>query len=705
MPEIVTTNLTQTMTITRLIDRKDYTMKRIIIQLKKSVSESPKFIEFLKPIVGSDRADYLIGNHNSIHEVHLNRRTSNELQETSVAVSDWTEYLSEENLPDLSLFKTIREDQIINSKYLENVLKVFTNCGDVQSAWISDDPEPVYVSNDPYWQMLWHYHANNVYSTNAEEAWDDPDIEFGKGIVVATIEPLCEACNIYHEDFGVDTLTPDGIKDAMKDGTHPSLLASKYKGEWDIPEDNYGHATQTASMLVAQINNGLGHTGIIPKGKCKPYYYGHAPDWDTALDAIVRAANDIEVDVISVSLTGNHDDPATVAAVQTALALGVPVVWAAGPNIDGYEAWDTAPNTIAVTSHDKDGKAKYTVGNVSVSAPGIGIWRSSPHADDGGEIIGENDSYWAGSGNSLATPMVAGIVGMMLKKNKSATIKDIITMLYYSCIGQEPSWTKTHGYGFVSAKRAIETTTLPPQVIGTLAPTRLKTTYSGYKRKFSWFDIRSENYKETVIVMRSIYAIPCPPENIAAGKVVYRGTGKSLGNGEYETENYIWMKQGKYWLTVFNIDKEGNTQTPIALTDYDNAKTKCRISCYKCSVSWYESPVAHFEVELDGNGFKDGDAITVDIGKQLNFNDKPAGSRDSSMYQWDFGNGEKTTERNPSYTYTKRGTFIVKYRCGNPLETDVATVTVAVKEDIIREQIRDLISEFEGKLMRLIDNL
>ena len=671
-------------------------MRRLIIQLKKSVSDSPEFIKALDAVVESDHADYLIGNH---------KLTGDEqLRPDKMRNSLFGEK------PDLSLFKTIREEELVAIHSFDTALEVLSDCKDVEEVYGASEPEPVYVPNDPEWQQLWHYHKNNAYSTNAEKAWDDPDIEFGKGIVVATIEPRSEACNFNHEDFGMSGTQPIDRKNAMMNGSHPSLLASKYKEEWDIPEDEFGHATQTASMLVAQMNNGRGHTGIIPRGKCKPYYYGHAPDWDSALDAIVRAANDIEVDVISVSLTGNRDDPATVAVIQTAIALGVPVVWAAGPNKDGYEVWDTAPSAISVTSHDRHGNAKYTVGNVSLSAPGIGIYRSSPGDNVPGLSDGDDSSYWAGSGNSLATPMVAGIVGMMLKKNKSASIPDVVTALYGSCLLNGNKWNKEYGYGYVNANYALEA------IIGDvfkkpLAPTRLRTTYSSYKKKFAWSDpFRSSDYKETVIVARALHAIPDPPENIKGGIEVYRGTGKYLGNGQYETEDYIWLKQAEYWFAVFNIDKEGNQVSPIGLADCYNTKTKGRLSCYASKVAFYKPPIARFEVRIGGVLMGDSGTITTittGAGVILEFNDKPEGSRDSSFYLWDFGNGDTTTDRNPSYLFDTPGKYKVTYRCGNPLETDEASVTVGVVGGInnVKEDMKKLVAVFAHDLTVLIDKL
>ncbi len=64
-------------------------------------------------------------------------------------------------------------------------------------------------------------------------------------------------------------------------------------------------------------------------------------------------------------------------------------------------------------------------------------------------------------------------------------------------------------------------------------------------------------------------------------------------------------------------------------------------------------------------------------------------SKNATGYAWDFGDGEKATEENPTHTYTKDGTYTVKLTATNKEGSADKTATVTI-EDAISIAIGDL---------------
>ena len=379
------------------------------VVLKKPINECTKFLEVLKTVSNSDFATYTFSNYN-LEELMNKERAKRNPNKLIVKP--------------LNLYKEI----CVTEMALSEAIVILKNCDEIESVNKIIEPEIVYIATDPHWVDLWHFHANESYGMNIEQAWDIENT-FGEGMVIATIEPYNESCRFTHEDFGsVGNVETDWA--SIIAGTHPSLLSSTFNGAPDKPSDSWGHNTMTSSVIVAQMNNNKGFCGVAPKAKVKLFYYQHeginVVVNDSVLDAIVRAASQ-NVDVISLSLSGCFDDAPTIAAVQTALNLGVPCVWAAGPNDDFNVNFNNTPNAFVVGSCDKLGVARYTYGSREFVGPGIDVYRASAYDDltTPGINIPSNNSYRLGSGNSLATPLVAGVVALLMKKHPEWSLGDI----------------------------------------------------------------------------------------------------------------------------------------------------------------------------------------------------------------------------------------------------------------------------------------
>ncbi|RMG74186.1 MAG: T9SS C-terminal target domain-containing protein [Bacteroidetes bacterium] len=291
------------------------------------------------------------------------------------------------------------------------------------------------------------YQGNNGYSDrwhldmiHAEDAWDittgEPDIQ------IAIVEP--QGFYVNHEDL-VDEISYTA--GTMSNGLFTFM----------------DHGTHVASMAAASTNNGKGLASI--GYNCKLMLYQGT---GKILDAAQDGANIINCSWGVCSLQTYSD---AIQMVQE--AYGAIVVAGAGNGNDGGASCNphglgylypaSLPGVISVSSvsvHKRFSiSGLYHTHNdaVDIVAPGFDVAVATPF-----------DSYGQGSGTSFASPLVAGVVGLMLSVNPCLTPEDVteilqatgqdISSLGSGCDpgGPVPSnppplgWCNVHYYGGVS---------------------------------------------------------------------------------------------------------------------------------------------------------------------------------------------------------------------------------------------------------------
>ncbi len=286
--------------------------------------------------------------------------------------------------------------------------------------------------------------------------------------------PLIGAPQVW--DLG---LTGKGVTVALVDtgidGTHPDL-----KGritQWkDLvqnkadPYDDFGHGTHCAGII--------GGNGAASNGK----YKGVAPevkfvgvkvlgkDGSGSLSNIISGiqfAAGTNASVISMSLGSNQHSQSMDDAVKAAVQKGKVMVIAAGnsgPGSNTIACPGDSPDVITVGATDKsDVIASFSSrgpnrdGSVKpdVSAPGKDIISCRATGTNDGKAI---DTYYLSmSGTSMATPMVAGSVALMVQKKPGLTPADAKSILEKTA---KQLGTKTpnndYGYGRINVKAAID---------------------------------------------------------------------------------------------------------------------------------------------------------------------------------------------------------------------------------------------------------
>lgn len=250
------------------------------------------------------------------------------------------------------------------------------------------------------------------------------------------------------------------IIDTGVDGEHEDLADNfvSIKKEYNV--DPHGHGTHCAGIAAAVSNNKLGIASFTPTpdfvevtsvkvfGK-----YGNTTQ-KTIIEGMLLAT-DKGAAVLSMSLGG----PATAQgkrayqqAVEYANKKGAIVVVAAGnENMDASKRLPAAiDGVITVAALDTDlSKASFSNDvsklKMGIAAPGVQVYSTIP-----------NNQYEFFNGTSMATPYVAGLVGLMKSVQPKLTTQEAYTILKNT--GKETQNTTTTG-ALISPVNAMKSLT------------------------------------------------------------------------------------------------------------------------------------------------------------------------------------------------------------------------------------------------------
>lgn len=224
------------------------------------------------------------------------------------------------------------------------------------------------------------------------------------------------------------------IVDSGVDGSHPDLKDQYLPGGANNDSDPLGHGTHCAGIAGAVSNNGIGVASLIPDASfvqvtsIKVMNSLGIGSQIATIQGMIKAA-DMGADVISMSLGGISSDSKQKAyeqAVAYCNAKGAIVIAAAGNS--SQNAKDYAPanakGIITVSAIGPDQK-KAIFSNVvndikfGIAAPGVKIMSTYP-----------NQQYKELDGTSMATPMVAGLVGLLKAFRPDLNTQQVYDILY-----------------------------------------------------------------------------------------------------------------------------------------------------------------------------------------------------------------------------------------------------------------------------------
>lgn len=316
-----------------------------------------------------------------------------------------------------------------------DLVRYYRQRPDVRFAELNYRKRRFVTPNDPRYNEQW-----SLPKVQAPAAWGIT--EGNQNVIVAIID--------------------DGV-----DGAHPDLSSKLVPGR-DISDNDSNtnplagddHGTHCAGIAGAATNNAVGIAGMGFRVRIMPLkIWPNATDFTSA--QAIRYAADNGAKVISMSYGSNFFSQSEFAAVQYAWGKGCVLVGAAGNDGVTTRYYPAAfANVIAVgsttTSDTRSSFSNFNSLNdawVDVAAPGSSILSTVP----GG--------YGVKSGTSMATPLVAGLAGLLASVAPPGTSNTELRLaIETSC---DPVVGSFVTFGRVNALKALQslspTVSLPSQ--------------------------------------------------------------------------------------------------------------------------------------------------------------------------------------------------------------------------------------------------
>ena len=323
------------------------------------------------------------------------------------------------------------------------------------------------VPNDPLFERQWNLlNTGQSFGTAGEDANIVSAWDLYTGSPNEIIAIVDDGLDIDHEDLA-DNIVPDMSWDYVDHDADPS-----HSGFWD------GHGTNVAGVAAASGFNGVGIAGACPHGGLVGHRLLGGSFILDANEADALTRNGDIVDIYSNSWgppdwslstqevylagPGPHTEDALAAGTTYGRGgLGNIYVWAGGNGFDqdnsNYDGYANSRYTIAVAASTNFGKRAYYSekgANILINAPSGGGTMSITTTD-----ATDSDGYtnWF-NGTSAATPLVSGIIALMLQANPDLSWRDVQHILMETAEQNDPTdpdWTfngagyaVNHKYGF-----------------------------------------------------------------------------------------------------------------------------------------------------------------------------------------------------------------------------------------------------------------
>jgi serine protease AprX len=320
-------------------------------------------------------------------------------------------------------------------------------------------------------------------AVNANKLWNEPPYIQGQGVTVAVVDSGVAE----HIDF----------KDAS--GASRILTHISFATGSQLPDDFYGHGTHVAGLIAANgAMSGNEYMGIAPKANLVDVKVlddmgrGFTSEVVDGLEWIFNNAAQYNIRVVNLSLNSADTESYRTSALSAALELlwfkGITVVVAAGNNggsqpgilyppandpyliavgaTDDQETATISDDTLA--SFSSFGETAEGYSRPDLVAPGTDL--TSLLASDSNLVIEhpekvtkdkKGNNFFQMSGTSMASPLVAGAVALLLQAEPGLTPDQVKARL----IETARPFNAGNGAGYVDVYAAVHTQTpaAPPQ--------------------------------------------------------------------------------------------------------------------------------------------------------------------------------------------------------------------------------------------------
>lgn len=273
-----------------------------------------------------------------------------------------------------------------------------------------------FYQNDPL--LSQQEHLEHIFAEEAYALFDSPSLGNTETVLVAVI------------DSGVDYNHPD-LKNVMWKNAQ-NQHGYDFVNNDTQPLDDSGHGTHVAGLIAAETNNGIGISGVAGKNVKIMAIKSMASESGSITDVIngIYYAVDNGADIINMSLGGSGRNASLEKALSDAVAAGVLVLVAAGNDYQqitstqfyspagygsSFQGVITVGSVDAITG-TRSSFSNYSTQYVELGAPG------SRQGSSGLLSTWPNQQYARKQGTSMATPVAAGAVALVVSSLKSNSI-------------------------------------------------------------------------------------------------------------------------------------------------------------------------------------------------------------------------------------------------------------------------------------------
>ncbi|MBI5706071.1 MAG: peptidase S8 [Armatimonadetes bacterium] len=375
------------------------------------------------------------------------------------------------------------------------------------------------------------------------------------------------------------------VIDTGCDINHPDLMGKVLPGHDfanndDTVEDNQGHGTHVSGDAAASTNNSMGVAG--PGFNCMVLPVKASEFGGFTEDAIINSikwAADQGAHVINMSFGGWFPSQAIEDACNYAWAKGSVLVAAAGNDPVTDKHYPAAyPVCIAVAASDQfDRQSDFTTYGdwVDVASPGVAILSTT---------VGGGYEAW--DGTSMASPVCAGVVGLIWSVAPSFTNTQIRALLEDNTdfVGNWVAHGRINAYKAVLAAPIYVTEPIPSTAIAVAQGTYLSgdlatlPTVDDYLYRVATVFQRGVGYAATVNV--TFDGEPLSDE-VKGMTLNINAKGGSVSTGmiylwDRTKSRYVWMKS--FPMGVNSTSITTSIELPKPLSKWVDANGVCKVS-------------------------------------------------------------------------------------------------------------------------------
>ncbi|MFN5848252.1 MAG: S8 family serine peptidase [Chitinophagales bacterium] len=448
-----------------------------------------------------------------------------------------------------------------------------------------------FTPNDPLYSSQW-----NLAKIQADLAWN-----LGQGCTQVKIAVTDDGFLMNHEDLvnqwhiNTGEINGNGIDD---DGNG---YIDDWRG-WDAANNDndpsataptnsfFTHGTHVAGIIAGQTHNSKGIAAIGYNCKMIPVKIGLSPNSSLtgAFQGLDYAINASGCDVINMSWGGGGWSATYQTLFNIAKTKGIICVAAAGNSNSSNDMYPASYNHVisVAASASTDARAWFSNygSTIDVTAPGVDIQSC---------LAGATTSYGLMSGTSMASPLVAGLCGLMKCYNPmpADSIEACLKRTCDNIAAQNPILKDSLGAGRINAFQALQCLTKKPKS-DFIALDTFQCIGKSVRYIAKSFGIPSLTYN---------WSFPggSPSASTIANPVVTYGanglksttliTCNSLGCDTITKTNYVNIDTPRAWLTnrkytsynsnpvIITVHFKGNPPFNVTLTDGTNNFTQSNI--------------------------------------------------------------------------------------------------------------------------------